>query len=321
LAAYSAVSSAFPGQGNPGGAAAQANVRAIGPETVVRVPWGSGPAELGRLDGNESASEGPMSFALAPDGSVWFLDQTRYRLARFDGSGQLLQEIGLPSNTFQDVELTSSGWFVLLDRLARRTMVVVDPMGNVVRTVPIEGPGIPDGGLVTGMWVDDKGVWLEHFNEHRVRVLNTKLQPCTRDIEPGRPFGNGLNLFASLNPRGNSPTLWTELPNGDRIANVLVPTSHAVSRIVSLETDGAGDVYAILHLLEFDPGNVRGVTHEEILGVRYDSNLRQRATWTSQWVIREWEQFREVRIARDGTVYQMGFEEDAVVVARWRWVP
>jgi hypothetical protein len=72
--------------------------------------------------------------------------------------------------------------------------------------------------------------------------------------------------------------------------------------------------------LQFDDQDPTRLIHEEVWGVRYDETLRPRDSWTSPFVIQEVEQFREVRIAPDGTVYQMGFDDRGVSLARWRWV-
>ena len=310
---------AFPGRDIASKVVSAPRVKAMGPEVVVRVPWGNGPSALGRLDGDEGASEGPMSFALAADGTVWFLDQTRFRLARFGPAGALLQEMPLPADTFQDFEVMPDGSFVLLDRLAHRTMVVLDASGRFLRSVPVEGPGIPEGGTVTAMWADGSGVWLEHLHTERVRVLDASLQPCQREVVRGRPFRQGTELLGARDGRG-SVTIWTEDRLRGQGSRAIVSASHEVARIIWLQADDAGDVHAVFHLLEFDGTDPTRVTHEEVIGIRYDGNLQERGVWTSPWVIREWEQFREVRVGQDGTIHQMGFEDGGVVVARWRWL-
>ena len=73
---------------------------AADPEVVVRADWGSAPGQLGRRGGDESAPEGPMSFAVAPDGGVWVLDQVNRRVVRFGGDGAYRDELPIGSDTF-----------------------------------------------------------------------------------------------------------------------------------------------------------------------------------------------------------------------------
>lgn len=300
-------------------AALHARMHAVGPETLVTVPWGAGSSELGRVDGDEAASEGPMSFDVADDGTVWFLDQTRFRLAQFDAKGVLLREVPIAADTFQDFEVWSDGSVVLLDRLARRLVVVLDPEGRVVRSVPVEGPGIPDGGGVTALLTDGDGVWLEFDHTERVRVLDEGLQPCKRESVRGRAFRPGAELLAARDRQGGASIWMEDRLNGTTSVQKSVAVSHDIARIVWLQTDDTGDVHAVFHLLDFDPRDPTRVVHEEVFGVRYDEHLRPRDTWSSPWVIRRWEQFREIRVGAGGTVYQMGFDDSGVTVVRWRW--
>ena len=296
-----------------------ATVRAIGPELVVRVPWGTSPSTVSRLDGNEGASEGPMSFAVSNDGRTWFLDQVRQRLALFATDGSLAREVPIPASTFQDFEVTDQGWFVLLDRLASRVLLVLDPSGKSVREVPIEGPGIPEGGGVTAMLADDAGIWLEFNHSARVRVLDAALLPCERTIAPGRAVSPDVQAVAALDGSGGVVLSTQDIATGAILRQTSVALDHPIARIVWLQADASGDIHAAFHLLAFDPEDPKRVVYEQVHGARYDRSLQLRATWTSPQVIQVWEQFREMRVHSDGTIYQMGFANDGVSVMRWRW--
>ncbi|HNS97366.1 MAG TPA: hypothetical protein PKL73_10480 [Polyangiaceae bacterium] len=292
-------------------------VQAQGPEVVLQVPWGPEKEALGRVDGDESASVGPMSFAIGQDGSVWFLDQSKFRLARFGKNG-FEREVGIGSETFQDVEIASDGSFVLLDRLVERAVVVMAPSGNIVERIPVQGEGIEDAGLVTAMWLDASGVWLEHLHTHRVRVLDENLRPCERQVLRGREVAEGRDVLGARDDRGNV-SLWIEDRMGGNGRQVVVSAPEEIGRIIWLQSDPYGNIYAAFHLLAFDPDDpARGVVDRNY-GLRYDKNLQETGKWLSPWTIRQWEQYREVRVQSDGTVWQMGFEDGGVVVARWRW--
>ncbi len=307
--------------GSDGAPTAQSSrLRAVGPEVLIQVPWGVGRSDLGRFEGDEAASEGPMSFAVGGDGTFWFLDQTRMRLVQFDDQAGMLRDVPLGSDTFQDFELMQDGSFVLLDRLARRILVVLDAAGNHVRDVSVEGPGIPEGGGVTGMLADADGIWLEFNHTERVRVLDGQLLPCKREVVRGRAFRPGVELLGALDGRGGA-LVWTEDRNrGNASQSRSISAKYDIARIVWLETDSTGDVHAVFHLMQFDDQDPTRLIHEEVWGARYDETLRPRDSWTSPFVIQDVEQFREVRLGPDGTVYQMGFDNRGVSVVRWRWV-
>jgi hypothetical protein len=319
VAVLAAGSAAFTGnQGAP--SVPTSRLRAVGPERLFDISWGEGAAELGKVDGNEGASLGPMSFALGEDGTYWFLDQTRFRLAQFDEQGTFLGQVPIPYDTFQEFEVLQDGSFVLLDRLVKKLLVVVDESGNTLQEIDVEGPGIPIGGGVTAMLVERDGLWLEFDHTERVHVLDENLQPSDREIIRGRPFRPGVELVAALDGRGGV-SLWTEDRNGGYgDLSRHITANHDINRIIWMETDETGDVHIVFHLMQFEDREPFDVVHEEVYGIRYDGELRPRDSWTSPYVIQEWDQFREIRIAPDGTVYQMGFGAMGVSMLRWRWV-
>lgn len=293
--------------------------KAQGPEVVLSAPWGNGGSALGGLDGSEGASEGPMSFALAANGDLVVLDQINERIARFDGAGALVGELPIPAPTFQELEVLADGQIVLLDRLARAELLVLDGSGQTLRKVDLVGPGIPEGGRVTGMFAEDDGIWLELGHLHRVRVLDDKLVPCSRKVRRGRRHSADTEVLAGIDGRGGAQ-LWVEdEASGEILAQASVQPGHYLDRVIWVQTDGAGDVHALFHLLEFDPVDPGRVTFDGVLGVRFDHSLQEIASYRSSLTIQIWEQFREFRIAADGTVYQMAFDDNGVRIVRWVW--
>jgi hypothetical protein len=107
---------------------------------------------------------------------------------------------------------------------------------------------------------------------------------------------------------------------GAPLQQVAVQPAHYIDRIIWVEADQTGDVHAMFHLIEWDPVDVSQVVYEAVLGVRFDANLQQVASYSSPHVIQIWEQFREFRVMPDGTVYQMAFDAAGMRILRWRWV-
>jgi hypothetical protein len=295
-------------------------MNAVGPNVVLRLPWGAMGATLGRLDGLESAAEGPMSFAALAGGEMLVLDQVNRRVARFDAKGTLIAATPLVAGTFQELEPWQDDTFILLDRLVRQSIMIVDRGGQVLGEEPIVGRGIPEGGLVSAMMVESDGIWLEVGHASRVRVLDEQLRPAPREIRRGRPFSSAQNLVAALDGPGGAELWLEDDQNGSVSAKAKVGSTHAIARIIWAEIDASSHVHAMFHQLEFDPVDHARVTFEQVLGVRYDPWLREVGRFASPHVIRDWEQFREFRVEPDGTIYQMAFDTGGVTFLRWRWM-
>lgn len=299
-------------RGYPSAGAAQP----AAPDVVLELSWGGGGASVGRLVPDEASPEGPMSFALGPGGQVYVLDQVNERVARFSGAGALLSEVRVPCRTAQELEVMGDGTMVLLDRLVRKSLMVVSAAGQVVREVPVVGEAIEEGGLITAMMADAEGIWLEVSHEKMVRVLDASLQPASRTVRLGRPAPSG-RVMAALDQRGGA-TLWIVDSKGGERARAQASPGYRIDRIVWVEQDAQDHVVAMFHLLEYGADH-RTVLHEEVRGVRYDRDLKPRAEFRSPHVIQVWEQFREFRTGPGGEPYQMVFTDAGMKILRWRW--
>jgi hypothetical protein len=176
----------------------------VGPEVVLQIPWGKGGATLARLDAQEGASEGPMSFAVDSSGELYVLDQVEKRIVRFDARGQLQSEIALPAPTFQELDVTEDGRFVVLDRLARASLLVLASDGQTIREVGAVGEGIPEGGGITAMLAERDGIWLEFGHTNCVRLLDSKLEPTVRTVVRGRPYNASSRLLGVVERQGGA---------------------------------------------------------------------------------------------------------------------
>jgi hypothetical protein len=96
---------------------------------------------------------------------------------------------------------------------------------------------------------------------------------------------------------------------------------HAIDRLIWAETDRDGNVHAMVHWMDWDAVQPTMLLGEGVVGLRFDSALREVARYDSPHVIVELEQFREFRVLDDGTIYQMAFGGAGVTFLRWRWAP
>ena len=302
--------------------AATGSVRDLGdPEVVLSVPWGSGGTMLTRVDGNESSSEGPMSFAVAKTGDIYVLDQAASRVVRYGTDGQYIRELPLPGSTFQDIDVFRDGRLVVLDRLVRETILVIGESTGETRELPFLGEGIEEGGGVTALLARDDGVWLEYAHTTSVRVLDEGLVPCARTIVKGRPAterGKRQSLVAALDRATGSADVVVTGPDGDR--RIRVTHDEPFSRIAWMEDDRAGNLVFAFHVMRFDDSGLK-LLYEYDGGQVFSPDGTLRATFRSPYVIQEWEQLRELYVTEDGGIYQMAFTPDGVKVLRWNLPP
>ncbi len=297
------------------------NAAPEGPDLVLLLPWGSNAHEAGRLDGDESASEGPMSFAVTKAGEIYVLDQVNLRVLVFRRDGTQRRDIPIPASSYQDIEVTEGGLILLLDRLAHPSILVIDDSGRIVSENEVLGDGIPEGGGITAMFARRDGVWLEYAHSYVVRVLDHELRSSKRYAQPGRIYEQGVaNASAALDRSRGVASIWLSDPSGEITkTSAEISLGHPIARIVAIDSDATGHLHLFLHVVEPDAMDPRKVALEKVVGIRYDQRLVQTGKLTSPHTITEWEQFCEFRVTDAGAVYQMAFDSEGVRFYRWRW--
>lgn len=285
----------------------------------VGSPPGPRDGRLGRLDGNESAPEGPMSFTVSPFGELFVLDQVNERLAVYDPDGSFSHALSLPASTFQDVEVTDKGHLVVLDRLARRSLLVMAPDGRILAEEPIEGEALPEGGMVTGMFAEDDGLWLEVGNAYRVHCLDSRHGRGSRETRSGRPSGEPRTVVGAALDGAGGAALWLEdHEDGTIFAERKAFFSREMARIVWVEADVLGRLYAAFHLWSWQKDDPGKVAHEETVIWVLDHWLGLVTELRSPHVATRWEQFRELKVSEDGVIHQLALSPDGARLLRWR---
>jgi hypothetical protein len=170
-----------------------------GAEVLARFGWGSGENELGRERQQEGNPEGPMSFTVGPDGTVWVLDQVNQRLVKLDGTGRRLGTVPLPVQAAQDVLVTKDGSALVMDRLVDKAVAIIGPDGKPRGELPLEGKGLAEGGASTGLFEDGDDVLVEREHGDLVRLGKTsgKADPERGDV-PGRPSKDGAAYLTAM---------------------------------------------------------------------------------------------------------------------------
>ena len=272
---------------------------------------------VGRIVGDESASVGPESFALMPDGGSLVLDQINRRVLRLDAQGRLSATIELPATSFEDVEQYEGRAVLVLDRLIGSVLMVMDLQGQLLVEVPLVGSGIENGGSITAMLPRPDGVWLEVDHRHSVKVLDRQLQPCRRQVILGRPISNARSLRGALDGNGGVSISTSERVAREAAQTVTLRGEAPIERIVWLDADPRGPVHVVLHEVDRSTEPPFQVRNERYLMILLDGQLQELERTMSSWTLTEYDQHTEFRLGRDGHLRQMAFTQEGVLLVNW----
>ena len=291
------------------------------PEIVLKLPWGSGSLNAGKYEGDEASPQGPMSFFISPSMEIYILDQVNRRILKIHLIKGTSSVIPINSDTYEDIAVIPDGRIILLDRLVRRAIVVVDEKGKEILSQPVEGEGIPEGGGITAMFLQKDGLYLEYNHEYSVKVLNSKLLPCTRKRISGRPSSqNGRSLLTFKDDSGMVKVKLLDAVSGNDKIQKSFSFGSDLYRIVWLEDDKKGMIHLVVHLLK--EGSMSGLPPEEkVLALKLNSQLEKIGSFESPYTITVLEQFKEFQIMDSGEVYQMAFTPEGVILLKWRYEP
>ena len=221
-----------------------------GPSTgqpLFMAKWGSGPDELGRERPSEGNPMGPMSLAVDGKGRVYVLDEVNGRIVRRGADGK--PEAVIPSNLIapQDMAVAADGSTVVLDRFVDKQVVIYDESGKLRADIPIEGEGIDDVGLVTGVFTDGSDVYVEREHGPLVKVGDTSGQLAEPRTEiPGRPSRDGqlfLNAGITEAQTGRVYVSAIDRATNDHRFTRELRLKSFVHAIVLLDSDMAGTIY------------------------------------------------------------------------------
>jgi hypothetical protein len=226
-------------------ARALARLGDAGSGVLLRAKWGSGKNELGRDRPQEGNPEAPMSLAVTADGMI-VVDQINGRLMKYDAQGRLERSIDATPTT-QDVAVGKDGTIATLDRLSEHKVVVYDRGGRKSAELHLSGERVGETGLVTGVFVDGKDVYVEKEHGVLVHVGTTDGQPSDEQKElVGRPTKDGALLVSAVL---SAPRSGVAMVNGiDRKSGALrfaraVQFPAPAREIVMLDSDARGIVY------------------------------------------------------------------------------
>jgi hypothetical protein len=220
-----------------------------GPGRVVFFsPWGgSGMDQLGRERPQEGNPEGPMSLAQDGKGRLYVLDQVNHRVVRHGPDGKPEATIELKLEGAQDLSVGTDGSMAVLDRLSSKAVALYDENGALRTQLPLQGELVEETGLVTGVFVDGKDVYVEREHGPLVRIGDTDGSLASPRTEiPGRPSRDGklfLNAGIIDAPAGRSyVSAIDRATNQHRFTRELRLKGHITS-IQLLDSDKRGTIY------------------------------------------------------------------------------
>jgi hypothetical protein len=213
---------------------------------VVRGAWGGQPGEFGRRRDPESNPEAPMAVAAGAGDQLAVVDQVNRRVQRFQG-GKLVGTLNVGGDTIQDLAVTRDGRTLLLDRLADRNVQVYGVDGKLENELGLVGPGITEGGAVTGLFHDDRGVYVEREHGKLIRIADADGKTTSeREELPGRPTRDGrLYISAALGdrPRGQLAVRAFDRTTRELAWAAPVQLAAPILHILLLDSDTQGRIY------------------------------------------------------------------------------
>jgi hypothetical protein len=296
-----------------GGQARRGSRSAVKGQVVVSTPWGSGPAELGRVDGDESDPVGPASLNVHPDGDIYVLDTVNGRIQVY-GDGRHKRSIPLPRGYWEDLVFAPGGQLVLLDRLLRRAVIFLDREGDILREVPVEGLGVPETAGITQLVSCPDGIWVQYEGNGCVRValLDGSADPQRR-MALGLPIMAGQEVLHGRISGEVTVTLYRGTMDHRKWTAFPVPFKLPVSAINLVAADELGRIFLAAHLVERDP---KPVEREEV--VVLDQGGRQLERFEIPVPTREHQVFRPLTVTRDGIVFAMSVAGEQAEIRRFR---
>lgn len=287
---------------------------AVSSSSFAFLRWES---KVGRIVGQESDSEGPQSFALKKDGGVLVLDQVNSRILELDPHGNATSSIALPAPTFDDIEVMQDKGVLALDRLGSKVLVVLDFDGHMVQQVQLVGRGITHAGLVTALLPRSDGVWLEVQHRHSVKVLDHNLVSCERQVVMGRPALNGRSLRAVLDGNGAVTVSTGARAERTPIRSISLQGKLPVQRVVWLDMDASGKTHIVLHEARHASTSPYSVLEEQYAWIVLDESFVEIRRTYGPWILTQYDQRVECRLAPDGRMWQMALADDGVRIIDW----
>lgn len=291
--------------------------------TFVKGSWGTGPGEFGRRRDEEANAEGPMSLLPGPGGDLFVLDQVNARIQRFGPDGALEGGFPIGPDTAQDLVLDAQGRLAVLDRLGNAEVLLYDQEGRPLGQIPVVGGGITEGGGVTGIFADERGLYLEREHTEVIRIAGPDGTPDEdRPSDPGRPTRDGTMFLAALlaDAKAGRAIVRAFDHDGKVVWQRLVTFPTPILHLLLLDSDRRGHVYLGAYVAREGPPPAYDYTDEATIVVRLGQpDAADRGSLSLPANNEPEELFKELAVTDDGEILQMLVGPDGVKIVRYRF--
>ena len=269
--------------------------------TVLFLPWGSGEADAGLSAGEEAATLGPPSFAIAPDGTIELADAFHQRILEFR-NGRLIANLRLAMSPQTDIAIGADGQtfvasdFAIGERETRFT--VLDAGGDLESTQTAPGSilsQIGTNGISAFARVLPLDAWVPFPTSSAEPTAHTGLPLASGGMLLRSVVGNTVRLGIA---KGNGVTDAVELRSSAQLGDLAFaapvgPGGYvAVVRVVT----PAGDQYEVVRL-----GVDGAVAAFAVPSHQYAESMPQ----------------AQFRLGPDGALYQLKTSPDGVRIVRY----
>lgn len=188
-----------------------------------------------------------MSLAHDAKGRVYVLDQVNGRVVRhgLDGKAEATSDLRLRSA--QDIAVAADGSMAVLDRLGDKAIAFYDEGGALRGQLPLAGEGVEETGLLTGVFIDGKDVYVEREHGTLVNIGDTAGNPAEPRKEiPGRPTRDGTGFLNAGITDAATGRAWVSVidrATGDHRFTRELRMKAELRSIRLLDSDKSGTIY------------------------------------------------------------------------------
>jgi hypothetical protein len=273
--------------------------RVRGGQTVLSLPWGSGPMRAGIQLGIEAATLGPSSFDIDAAGRISVADSLQGRVAVFR-DGAVVRQTPLPLSARADIAFGAGGRVFVADR--EHGTVTVRTIGSTGRVESTSSIGYAAG------WQIHASVAGAFVNALPLDAWIGAGSPSGRPLQ-GMPSSSGTRVIRL----GSERSVRIGLVRGDQVESAVEITSAVRFGEVALaDADGAGGVVVVVHVWRSAP---TAADQYQVIHIRNGRVIETFAVANSKFA--ETPPLSRFRLAPNGDLYHLATTPSGMSIDRY----